>query len=309
MRSRLMLEVASELSAMGTWPHKQARILMREQGAEKWAMTLFASDAPGSIEEVASHQADFAIVNPGGVLAMAYHGKGPYSQPMPFLRTIMVLPQFDQLGFAVTAQTGLTSLEDLRSRQYPLRVSLRGQRDHSVHTVVDQVLSVFDFSLDDITQWGGQVRYDQEFPNGPNRIGAVERGEVDALWDEAMPMFANRAIELGMRFIGLEEPRLKELEAMGLRRVAITRDEFPALAEDVWSVDFSGWPVFTRTDVDDDVVTAFCVALEARKDRIPWYGAGPMRLDLMCKDTREGPIPVPLHPAAERFWRERGYLP
>ncbi len=309
MRSRLMLEVASELSAMGPWPHKQARILMRAQGAEKWTINLFASDAPDSIREVAEGLADIAIVNPGGVLAMAYHGTGPYSKPMPFLRTIMTIPQFDQLGFAVSPQSGISSLADIQQRRIPLRVSLRGQRDHSVHTVVNQVLSVYDYSLDDIAKWGGQVRYDPEFPNGPNRIGAAERGEIDALWDEAMPMFANRALALGWRFLGIEEPRLQNLEGMGLKRVAITADEFPALPETVWSVDFSGWPVFTRADVADDVVTAFCTALEARKDRIPWYGEGPMRLDLMCKDTREGPWYVPLHPAAERFWHVRGYLP
>jgi len=28
----------------------------------------------------------------------------------------------------------------------------------------------------------------------------------------------------------------------------------------------------------------------------------------MVRDTAEGHLEVPLHPAAERFWRERGYL-
>src|SRR5439155_4926767 len=116
----------------GSWPHKQTKILLREQGAEKWALSFFASDAPGSVDEVASRQADIAICNPGGVLAMAYRGAGPYKQAMPFLRAILVLPQFDQLGFAVSAKTGINSLEELRDKRYPLKVSLRGQRDHSV---------------------------------------------------------------------------------------------------------------------------------------------------------------------------------
>lgn len=309
MRSMLMLEVASELSRTAAWPHKQTKILLREQGAKDWALSFFASDAPGSIDEIANREADIAICNPGGVLAMAYRGAGPYKQAMPFLRAIFVLPQFDQLGFGISPKTGINSLEELAQKQYPLKVSLRGQRDHSVHLVVNEVLKTHGFSLDDIVEWGGDVQYTPEFPNGPNRLGAAERGEIDALWDEAMPMFANRTLDLGWKFLGISEPKLQQLEDMGLPRVAITREEFPAMPEDVWTVDFSGWPVFTRDDVDDDVITAFCTALEARKDRIPCYGEGPMRLDLMCKGTKEGPLPIPLHPAAERFWRERGYLP
>ena len=239
MRSRLMLEVASELVAADEWLDKQVFISFRAQGAESWRIRFFASDAPNSIDAVAKGEADVAICNPGGVLAMAMRGAGPYKEPIP-LRAIMVIPQFDQFGFAVSAKTGLTSLADLRDQKYPLRVSLRGQRDHSVHMIASEVLKSYGFSFDDITAWDGQVRYDAEFPNGPNRIGAVERGEVDAIFDEAMPMFADRALELGMRFLPVDEPQLQQLESMGLRRVAITQKEFPAMPEDVWTVDFSG---------------------------------------------------------------------
>ena len=54
---------------------------------------------------------------------------------------------------------------------------------------------------------------------------------------------------------------------------------------------------------------AFCEALDARRDTIPSdEGTPPLPVHLMCKDTREGPLDIPLHPAAEAFWRERGYL-
>ena len=65
---------------------------------------------------------------------------------------------------------------------------------------------------------------------------------------------------------------------------------------------------FTRADQPDWIVRAFCEGLEARKDRIPWYGEGPMRLDLLVKNSHNGPLYLPLHPAAEAYWRERGYL-
>lgn len=307
IRSRLMLEAASEMVALEDWPGKQARISLRPQGASSWGVTLFASDSPDSVSEVVEGRAQIGIVNPSAVLSMAYRGVGPFKEPAP-VRVITVIHQFDQLGFAVSARTGLTTLRDLPSRKYPLKVSLRGQADHSVHLVTRQVFAALGFSEEDITSWGGEVRYDPELPYGPNRIGAAERGEIDAIFDEAMPTFAGRALKAGMRFLGVDEDALQRLESVGLRRVAITKAEYPDLDQDIWSIDFSGWPVFARADLADDVVTAFCTGLEARKGRIPWYGAGPLPLDQMCRDTRDGPLPVPLHPAAERFWRACGYL-
>ena len=307
MRSRLMLEVASHLVAEDDWLDKQVEIRFRPQGGEQWKVSFFASDAPNAVDAVVSGRADVAICNPGGVLAMATRGLGPFTEKYP-LRAIMVLPQFDQFGFAVTEQSGLKSLSDIRNQKFPLRVSLRGQRDHSVHLVADQVLSTYGFSLKDIESWGGQVRYDEEFPNGPNRIGAAERGEVDAVWDEALPMYAHRALELGMRFLPVDEPNLRQLEAMGLPRVSIEPGEYGPMPETVWTVDFSGWPVFCLESTSDQLVRSFCAGLDARKDRIPWYGKGPMDLEKMVSNTREAPMAIPLHRAAEKYWREHGYL-
>ncbi len=95
---------------------------------------------------------------------------------------------------------------------------------------------------------------------------------------------------------------------MGFRRGVISKADYPKLPADVVSLDFSGWAVFTREDTPADLIMAFCKALEARKDRIPWQGEGPLPLERMCRDTPDSPLGIPLHPAAERFWRERGYL-
>jgi TRAP-type uncharacterized transport system substrate-binding protein len=282
---------------------------MRPQGDSQWRTRFYASDGPDSIDMVISGQADIAICNPGGVLGMAFKGRGPYKKPLP-LRSIMVMPQFDQLGFAVHPKTGLKTLGDLKRTKYPLRVSLRGQPDHSVHLITNHVLSAFGMTLDDINSWGGKVVYTEGMPNGPDRLGAVARGELDAVWDEALPRFAAEAIKLGMKFLPVDEPQLRALEADGLMRAAITDKEYPGLGPDVWSVDFSGWPVFCLASAPDDMIYKFCEAMDARRARIPWEdGNGqPLPLEKLCKDSKEGPLYLPLHPAAERYWRDRGYL-
>ena len=309
VRSRLVLEVASEMVGMGDWQHRQARVSLRTQGAEEWTATLFASDSPDAIQEVAQGAVQVAIINPGVVLNLALRGTGPFKEPVP-VRAITVIGSFDRVAFAVTEQTGLRSLDEIRERRYPLRISLRGQRDHATHLVLDEVLKAAGFSLDDIRAWGGEVRYDAKLPTrNPQRIGAVERGEVDAIFDEGVFGWTHLVLDLGMRLLPLEEHHLGRLEAIGFRRAAILKEDFPSLPADVPTLDYSGFVVYTSADVPDEVVTVVCRALEARKDRIPSdSGEPPLPLEDMCKDTPEGPLGIPLHPAAERFWRDCGYL-
>jgi len=309
-RSLVVLEVASELVARRRkeWPYPQAKVSLRNQGDDEWKVCFFGSDTPGAIDEVASGAVDVAVINPAEPLNLAVRGTGPYKEPIP-LRIIAVIPSFDQLGFAVTENTGLTSLAQIKERRFPLKVSLRGQKDHSLHFMVKHVLAAYDFTLEDIVSWGGVVRYDPGLPDeGPNRMAAVERGEINAIFDEAINVWLNRGLDAKMRFLELEEPYLQKLEKMGYHRAPITKAEFPRLARDIMTIDFSGWPIFTHARVPDSVIASFCSALEARKDRIPWQGEGPLPIERMCKDSADAPLDIPLHPAAERFWRERGYL-
>ena len=307
IRSRLVLAVASELVDQRSWPYRQARISLREQGADKWSVCLFGSDGPAAIEEVARGEVQAAIINPAGLLPLAVRGTGPFKTAVP-LRAITVIPSPDQLAFAVSERTGLQSLHEVRARRYPLRVSMRGQMDHSLHVVVKEVLSAADLSLDDIVSWGGQVRYDPGLPNNPNRLGAAQRGEVDMIIDEAVRSWVNDAAGSGIRILPLDEAMLTRLEGIGFRRAVISQANYPKLPADVASLDFSGFTVYTHANVADTVVTSICAAVEARKDVIAWQEPGPLPLDRMCRDTADGPLDIPLHPAAERFWRERGYL-
>ena len=307
IRSRLVLEVASEMVDQAGWPNRQAQVSLRPQGADHWTVNMIASDGPAAIDQVASGAMQLAISNPAVYLALAVRGTGPFVEPIP-LRAITVIPSPDQLAFAVTQQTGLKSLHEIRERRYPLRVSMRGQRDHALHPIVNEVLAAAGLSLDDIVSWGGQVCYDNGLPQNENRLGAVARGEVDMVIDEAVRGWVNSAVGDGMRVLPLDEAMLSKLEALGFRRAVIPKARYVNLTTDVPTLDFSGFAVYTHANVPDSVITSICAALEARKDRIGWQEPGPLPLDRMCRDTPDGPLVIPLHPSAERFWRERGYL-
>ena len=310
-RSSVMLQVASRLVAAREWRYRQTKVTFREQGGHDWQFCFFSDDSPSGIEAVNRGEVHIATVNPATVLALAARGKGPFAKPIP-LRTIAVVPSLDQLGFAVSEKSGLTSLRDIREQRYPLKLSLRGQKNHSIHIVVKEALAAVGTSVEDILAWGGRISYDEGGMDDPHgfraRVAAVKRGELDAIFDEALNLWVNPASDSGMRFLSLDEPLLLQLEASNLRQKIIEKAEFSKLPQDVTTIDFSGWPIYTHANVSEELVTSFCRGLLESKELIPWQGEGPLPLERMCRDTPEGPLVVPLHPAAERFWRECGYL-
>ena len=83
--------------------------------------------------------------------------------------------------------------------------------------------------------------------------------------DEAVRGWVNAATGAGMRVLPLEEPMLARLEGLGLRRALIPRTRYPNLQQDVPTLDFSGFAVYTHADAPDEVISSVCAALEARK--------------------------------------------
>ena len=309
-RSRVVLEIASELVACSDQPLKQAKVLLREQGSGsyEWPLCLFGSSTNEGLDAVVKREAALAIINPSGPLTVAYRGSPPYLQPMP-VRTIAVIPSFDQYVFAVKSDTGLATFEDIRERRYPLRIAMRGQRDHCVHFMLDHIAQAAGFSVSDLISWGGGIRFEGSVPrpDGP-QFQALARGDVDAIFDEACEYWLEHALGEGMTILPLSENTVRKLESIGYRRGVIAKEIYPRLRADVLTLDFSGWPIFVHAELPDRLVEQVCAALEARRHLIPWEGTGPLPTERMCRDGADTPMDVPLHPAADRFWRSCGYL-
>jgi TRAP-type uncharacterized transport system substrate-binding protein len=308
-RSRLVLEMAAALVAAPDQPLRQAKVLLRPRvGGDVWPVTLFGSATREGIRAVASGDASLAIVNPSAALTLAYRGHPSFDGPQP-VRMLAVLPSFDQCVVVVHPHTNLTSVEDIARRRYPLRMRTRGTRDHSLGYMIHDVLAAAGFTLDDLRSWGGDVLFDGDFPraDGPD-FAAFLRGDVDAMFEEGLGDWLAPALDAGMVVLPLGAAAIERLQTMGYRPGLVERALYPQLPSDVPTIDFSGWAIFVHADLPDDLVRQLCAALDERKHLIPWQGDGPLPLERMCSDSPATPIDVPLHPAAAKFWRERGYI-
>jgi hypothetical protein len=288
---------------------RQAKVLLRAQGGGigEWPLRLFGSSTVEGLDAVVSGESALAIINPAAALTVAYRGVGG-RPPLP-VRTLAVIPSYDQCVLAVHPQTGLTHFEEIAERRYPLRLAVRGQRDHCLHAMLRHMTEAAGFSLDDLMAWGGEVIYEGSLPYPDSaKFQRLREGALDAIFDEGVYHWLAEALDAGMNVLPLAEQSIGKLETMGYRRGAVEQARYPRLARDILTIDFSGWPIFVRADLPDKLVTQMCEALDARKHLIPWEGEGPLPLERMCRDAPDTPMDVPLHPAAERFWQQRGYL-
>jgi TRAP-type uncharacterized transport system substrate-binding protein len=264
-----------------------------------------------NVMQVARKELSLLWINPNAPLAMAYRGCAPFPAALP-LRTIAVFPSWDAVVIAVHESTGITSIEQIRERRYPLRVTTRETiappfDDDVTMFAVNTVLAAAGFSLADIVAWGGSV-HTVPRPSHRDRSDAINVGAVGAIFDEGVLSWGQFAIERGFRILPIEGALRDRIEAAGYDMTTLTESRIPGLRDPVSSLDFSGWPMIVHTDMADDVAYALCEAIEARKLQIPTDNYRPLDLAQLCLITDETPRGAPLHPGAERFYRERGYL-
>ena len=309
LRPMLFLDVAREMMLADDWSHRAVSVVM-ESHTGPGRFSFYGANHPEVIEAVHAGRIDVSTLNPAAMLTMAHRGTGAFDRPKN-VATIAVLPHYDQLGFAVASRLGFTSLGDIAARRYPLRVSVRGSIDACTPVMVDVVLRAHGFTLADVRDWGGEISYDQPMPNDPSRIGRLAAGELDAIFDEGVIMWADLVAWAGAGFLPVTEQ--KDLQAQGFRRGLLEQSRYPSLPGDIETVDYSGWPIYCRADAPNGLIEKFCRALIARRDTIVWDIGGvsqpPLPLDRMARESPSTPQDVPLHPAAAAIWREHGFLP
>jgi TRAP-type uncharacterized transport system substrate-binding protein len=273
------------------------------EGFRSWLS--FSTGSPILARAVARAEVDFAFVNPSGVLTQAYRGTGLFagSDPLP-LRVVFSYPSWDRFLIALHPRTGLRSLEEVKAHRYPLRISIREDPTHSTRVLIDQLLPMYGFTLDDMLSWGGTLQL-----NGPpmdrRRLNAIREGAVDIVFDEGINGWAEVALANGMQLVTLEDAIFSQLEAIGWRRSVLPKDYSRYLEADHDCIDYSGWPLYTRASLADDDAYRVCASLNARFAYMPWEDPiqDAVRLGLDAEPT---PLDVPLHAGAARWYREHG---
>jgi len=311
IRSKFLWEVGLHIAGNPDTPYGGNRdmcIVVGSGSAETFTPWLrIATGAAELAYGVAKGDVEMAFINPSGLLTQAYRGTGMFKEALP-IRIVASYPSFDQFVCMMNPRTGLNSLAEIKEKKYPLKLSLREERAHSTRVLIDQMFELYGFSLADLESWGGTFQYVGP-PGDMRRVAAIRSGEIDAVFDEGIVNnnWFDIALEVGWKALEIDPKVVQGLVDLGWRRVVMKAGRFPHLTHDYVCIDFSGWPLYTRASLPDDVAYQVCGAIMARADEIPWEkdwtGVG-----MTGTDNDAAPRDVPLHPGAERWFKEHGYL-
>ncbi|HEV2572696.1 MAG TPA: TAXI family TRAP transporter solute-binding subunit [Beijerinckiaceae bacterium] len=265
-----------------------------------------------NLEALTSKEVDLAITTPFDVapewaMAGSHFFKG---RQAPFLRSLGYLPQNDRLVFAIREDTGITSFKDLREKKFPLRLATTTRTPDNLMTwIAERVLELHGIKIE---EWGGEW-LGHDYPR--ICIPQVIDGKANAVMNEAIvvPQWRELVAKIPMRFLAFEEDVLQTLENdYGLRRATLSAGTLRA-PMDIPCIDFSNWAILVRDDMDEDLayrITGIMVEqraeLEGRYKHLPSEIA-PMTYPIDPYTMWKG-VGAPLHPGAQRYYREHGYM-
>lgn len=266
-----------------------------------------------NIEGLVSSEVDLTITTPYDVTpewAMAGSNFFKGETPRPFIRSLGWLPQNDRLVFAVREDTGITSFQDLRDRKFPLKIASGFRtKDNLMMWAIDRVLEEHGVEVE---AWGGEW-VEHDFPR--ICVPFVTNGQANAIINEAIvvPQWRELVEKVPMRFLPFEPEALKALAKKYGLRPAVLRKGYLKVPEDVPCLDWSNWAILVREDMDEALayrLTAIMVEqraeLEGRYRHLPSEIA-PLTYPIDPYSMWKG-VGAPLHPGAERYYRENGYM-
>ena len=261
-----------------------------------------------SVERLSAESklADVAVVE-NALATLAIKGESPTKKKYDFRMIAAVRgPSYSQA--TTVARIGIKSFEEIRDKKYPIRIGMF-ERAQLVTPMALDILAGYGLTESVIRSFGGRITYG---PMGQG-VEAMMDGRSD-MWLTGGSVFPHpRMIELGTKEKFLLLPISKEVATKVGKKYGVEAGQVPAGRykgsggeyESYWSpLLILGLAV--RTDLPDELVYKMTAALAKQKEK---YWAVHPQHKLYNPATAWRDIGgAPLHPGAEKWYREMGYL-
>ncbi len=252
----------------------------------------------GTVKRVKA-RIDFGITE-ASMMKWAYEGKFIYAKdgPYPNLRLIARIEDPTYLLVAIRRGLGIRSLAEIRERKLPVRILTAMQPSEA------PVLAYYGLDKASVESWGGSIAMPKEvtaetkFDVIVSSLASPANNPESAFWTTLM-------VAHDLEFLELPQALRNQLvEQVDMVHTTARWGILRGVDRAIPSVGRSGEVVFARDDMPEPVAYALAKAIDRNRGELKWF-VRPYSIDPRTVGTSGG---VPLHPGAERYYREMGYL-
>lgn len=201
-------------------------------------------------------------------------------------------------------KTGIKTLEDLVAKKYPVRIAVKSPGAFG-ELACARVLEAYGVTYNDIKAWGGTVTH-----TGSGAIvSLLKDGRADMTIDHLGPgqsATTELCMTTNMYFPQMSDKALKYLEGVGFDAYTVRPNTWKGQTKEIKSCG-SPQVVLVSADLSDDVVYSMTKALCEHTDVLVNASAA-LRAFNPSRAWEPLKVGAPLHPGAERYYKEKGYI-
>lgn len=240
---------------------------------------------------------DFGVTS-SAMLYAAYHntlaGKGPYRN----LRLIAKIEDPFYYLVAVRKETGINDFSVIKQKKLPVRIM---GADGNMATI----LKYYGITVEDIRSWGGRTGVTVEealkgdFDIMAGFLASPAQNPESAFWTTLSQKF-------DLHFLELPENLLKQIAAQNVDAefVEAQQNLLRGVNRKIRTLGRSGEAIFARDDTPEQAAYDLAKAIDEHHGDLKWF----IRVYTYDPKTVWQNFGVPLHPGAEKYYREAGYI-
>jgi TRAP-type uncharacterized transport system substrate-binding protein len=214
------------------------------------------------------------------------------------LRLVAKIEDPYYLLLAARKESKIKSIAQIKQQKIPVRIFDNGGG-------MSTILEYYEITADDIVSWGGNMRVTREDALNGNFDLIIGFMASPSLNPESS-YWTTISEKSDLYFIELPEDLLDRIAEQNVdSEIVIARNQLlRGLDRGIKTLGRSGEAVFARDDSPEQAVYDLAKAMDENRGALKWF----IRIYTYDSNTVWQNFSVPLHPGAERYYREVGYI-
>lgn len=241
----------------------------------------------------------------GAAVKWAYEGKVIFNKKHDFIRGLVGSLDHYYVGIMVTKKSGITSMEEVAKKKMPVHIVSQPHGGAS-EASMRLVLEAYGMPYEAIRSWGGSVT--------PTSTSVAQKQMADGkadIWINMLvanhPMISELAVSTDIIFLPMSDEIVNKLEVHGYKKTNLPAKSFRGQDK---AVQLLGWPTTFVGHKDLPAEVAYILTktlVENKPELVKGHAA---LKDFAIEDAWkfQSYYATPLHPGAEKYYREKGMM-